>query len=65
MHVMKRLKDLYLRQLDRLFKTATDDAALEAKRHDLPRAGIDRHGELQAAPKPEDPPDVSSGNIVA
>ncbi|HEV7600635.1 MAG TPA: hypothetical protein VGO49_10325 [Bradyrhizobium sp.] len=62
---MKQMKDLSLRELSDLFQEATEAAAMEARKHGLPQVGLDGHGELHEPPKPEDAPDVSSGNTVA
>jgi hypothetical protein len=55
MSIMKAIKDLSLRTLDELFRSATSAAREEADKHDLPRVGIDKDGKL-VTPKKEKMP---------
>ena len=50
---IKSIEDLSLQELDDLFRSATELAREEAKKHNLPVYGIDAKGELQTENSPE------------
>lgn len=60
---MKRLRDLKLSDLNRVFERATRAAKQEAAGRGLPAYGLDEHGQLQEPKLPD--PALRVGDKVA